>query len=570
MPTYSIKAPDGNTYDIDGPDGATDEQVRARVLAAHPNAAKPSAGRQASAKMDAALRAEGGASGNFLTDAAAGAGKAITDMGLGARQLAAQFGLGDKDALNAEAAAKEKTDAALMDTSGGMVGKYGTDFASAFLPMGLAAKAVKGAGMIPGMARAAGVGATQGVLTPDEDYSALEQGGTGAAFGVGGDVAGRAAGRLLKPMQGAMPAYLSEHLGNIGTLPKKLATDLTDSRLVKALTNALSMTPAGGGVTAARRANSEAVTEAITSAAGLPVKQATPSKMRAIEDNLKQGYERFDRLPDVTLTDIPAELRPVLDTLLKEARIAGATKAPSTLRSTIEGSFETIPGKPAGGVMLPDGTMSIPAVPPSTKPVTISAKELLDLRSRASTNAFKTDDSLTRTANLAIKDALEDQMFNTLPEAERVAFRKLNDQWSTWERIKKAGVQGEHDTIRAGDYANQLSKNRQVAPRTPLDKLVVSAERTMPTPPLSENRSLMTRVLTGGGLATGAGMLAGLPGLAAAAGSLGLAHTLLGTPAGGRYLTGQAQSKVGKALQSDKTLEMLRQLGLAGATTVGE
>lgn len=46
MPTYSISAPNGNTYEIDGPPGATDEQVRQKVLEQHPeagSASKPTA-----------------------------------------------------------------------------------------------------------------------------------------------------------------------------------------------------------------------------------------------------------------------------------------------------------------------------------------------------------------------------------------------------------------------------------------------------------------------------------------------------------------------------------------------
>jgi hypothetical protein len=38
MPTYKIRAPDGNTYKIDGPAGASDDQVREQVLKQHPGA----------------------------------------------------------------------------------------------------------------------------------------------------------------------------------------------------------------------------------------------------------------------------------------------------------------------------------------------------------------------------------------------------------------------------------------------------------------------------------------------------------------------------------------------------
>lgn len=40
MPTYSIKAPDGNTYEIEGPAGASDERVRTEVMRQHPNSGK--------------------------------------------------------------------------------------------------------------------------------------------------------------------------------------------------------------------------------------------------------------------------------------------------------------------------------------------------------------------------------------------------------------------------------------------------------------------------------------------------------------------------------------------------
>jgi len=41
MTTYSIAAPDGKTYTIDGPKGATQDQIRSEVLRQHPNAGNP-------------------------------------------------------------------------------------------------------------------------------------------------------------------------------------------------------------------------------------------------------------------------------------------------------------------------------------------------------------------------------------------------------------------------------------------------------------------------------------------------------------------------------------------------
>lgn len=41
MPIYQMRAPNGRTYRVSGPDGATEEQIRAEILRQHPDAAKP-------------------------------------------------------------------------------------------------------------------------------------------------------------------------------------------------------------------------------------------------------------------------------------------------------------------------------------------------------------------------------------------------------------------------------------------------------------------------------------------------------------------------------------------------
>lgn len=41
MPKYRMQAPDGKTYEIDGPAGATDDQVKATILAQNPHLSAP-------------------------------------------------------------------------------------------------------------------------------------------------------------------------------------------------------------------------------------------------------------------------------------------------------------------------------------------------------------------------------------------------------------------------------------------------------------------------------------------------------------------------------------------------
>ena len=43
MPLYSMKAPNGKLYNIPGPEGATDDEIKQEILRQHPDAAGASA-----------------------------------------------------------------------------------------------------------------------------------------------------------------------------------------------------------------------------------------------------------------------------------------------------------------------------------------------------------------------------------------------------------------------------------------------------------------------------------------------------------------------------------------------
>ena len=98
MARYRIAAPDGKTYEIEGPEGATDEQVRAEVIRQHPHLgepSKPEAPKVSSAPVrQGALTALQGATFNLADELAGGLamrGAAEAQRGAGMSGLKTQY-----------------------------------------------------------------------------------------------------------------------------------------------------------------------------------------------------------------------------------------------------------------------------------------------------------------------------------------------------------------------------------------------------------------------------------------------------------------------------------------------
>lgn len=514
--------------------------------------------------LDRQLKQEGGADEPGITglvhNAAAGIGKFGTDQYLGVKQaLTSLFG-GDPTALNTEAAEKKKLDAPLDRSMGGTIGQIGAGTLEAAGPFGAAARvakmlpAVPGMGIVRGMLPAATVGAGQEVLSPDPNYNLTNQAEKGAAAGVAGDVLGRVAGRALSPMQSSVPDTVAQYIDTLRkNFPdsKLLAESLTNNSAVKALTNALAQIPGfGSSIKAARIGNLGDVTEAATAKAGFPTRELSEDASKALHGQLDDTYDYFRRAPPMEAPGMPAALAQARNDTDLESRLFGTNKPATQLRSA-----ENAMTPPPSTIAMPPG---VP--PPPRPPVKIPIDTALNVRSDLGDQVFRNEAGISTRGAEAVRDELD----NALTKRFGSIYPETQGQYGASKDIRAVqntptGITPEGH-VRPETLLKQFSDREVANPSTPFTQSIKAAADRWASPALSENRSLMVRLLTGSAL-VGAGGVGGVAGAGAGLGTLALARALLGTEGGGRYLTGQNTSELGKQLQSPKMREFLRLLG---------
>ena len=229
MAKYRIQAPDGKTYEIEGPSGATTEQVQAEVIRQNPHlagGAAPTAQDRARAKYQEAeaARQSGNAKPEYSpTDVpwgenfVAGVGKSFVDLGRGARQLYAGAADavtgGDRTAaMQPEIDQAAQLDAPLMSNPAGVGGYVGGTLATIAAPGGLLSRGAQAAGLTrtgaalqavsnPTTYRAAAAsGAIQGALQPTATgESRIQNTAIGGGFGFAGNAIANGLGRVGVP-----------------------------------------------------------------------------------------------------------------------------------------------------------------------------------------------------------------------------------------------------------------------------------------------------------------------------------------------------------------------------------
>lgn len=291
MPTYVVTAPDGREYEIDAPEGATQEQVLAYAQQNYQQAAQPKA---APAPVEQYDPTEGMGFGEKML---AGIGKSVYDTGRGVGQL---FGMVDQEDVDAA----RQRDAALMRTGGGVIGNVVGQVGQMAVPLGGGARIASALGKTAPYAAAAVRGgafaATQPVATGETRAGNTAR---GAALSVAGQGVANAAMRLGKGAADKLsPAVLAAYQrAQQAGIPVHFS-QLTGSKAAKTLASAISYLPFSGSGKAAA-AQQEAFNRAVGRSFGADAGALTDDVMGAARKRLGDSFEDIYSRNAVTLDD---------------------------------------------------------------------------------------------------------------------------------------------------------------------------------------------------------------------------------------------------------------------------
>lgn len=173
MPTYRIQAPNGRTYTIEGPPGASQEEVVAAVLAQDPAAGQPPAPTTVGGQVKEFFKGIPAGAVNMLESAATGASALLPDsMESGARET-----------IKSVAGAAKAPFAPEPGYEGGVASKLGQATGS-FVPF-LALGPMGAAGRAAAVGLGAGAGAGEARTRAEEAGATEDQRGTATLLGAG-------------------------------------------------------------------------------------------------------------------------------------------------------------------------------------------------------------------------------------------------------------------------------------------------------------------------------------------------------------------------------------------------
>lgn len=292
MTTYRIQAPDGKTYRIDGPPGASDAEVRAQVIAQNPHLGEERPVVQPDTQKFDPLEGT-----PWYERMAIGAGQRMNEMYNRGRQL-----MGSTTA-QADIDEAKRLDAPLKKDLAANVGSVGTDISTMLIP---GTVAMKGMGLLPklssantrllpGLGISAAGGAAQSAATEPiaSDETLGEKMLGGAVGGAVGRVGANVAGRIISPFRDVNPvrsaqARMLEEKG-VPVSPSQ-ATDTTMARVLEDV----SLWSQAGG-----KKQKQAFTNAVAKEVGLPPGPISGDAVRKANREAQDTIERYGERPNV-------------------------------------------------------------------------------------------------------------------------------------------------------------------------------------------------------------------------------------------------------------------------------
>ncbi len=424
MAKFQVTGPDGATYEITAPDGATEKEVLAFVQ----SNARPKTGEdlKAIAKQRGEVvdpTAEMGTGSRM----AAGAGKALTDIGRGFGQMMGMVPQSEVDAA-------KMRDKPLMQTGAGLAGNIGGNVA-ATLPAMLVpgANTVVGSGLLGGA-----LGASQPVASDESRLSNTMVGGIG---GAGGAMLANTVGRVLKPVQSALPpnmqALASKAEGVYG-IPLN-AAQKTGSKPLQVIDSVLDTMPLTAGKQAeAKGLQSRAFNKAVLNTVGESADQATPDVLNAARTRIGAQFNDLSARNSVALGS------DFLDTLTRIESGTNAFTKPG-VRDAVDKGLE----------LAAQGNLT--------------GRTYQNVRStlgKQSSDAFKTGNSELGQALKQIQIALDDAATQSVSAADKAAWTQARKQWQALKVIEKAAAPTSADAVAGNVSPAKLAQALQSADKT--------------------------------------------------------------------------------------------------------